>query len=178
ILVTSIFGVEINREACYVTEFSLLLTLLSYVTPPQLEEHDSFKFPDLHNNNIFNCDFFDPDSSFTNRSASFRWIVGNPPWQELDRNDPHSKHCRAYINKLPSGSVFDLRIHEAFVWRALEFADYSSAIGLIILATSLVNSESEQFRRRLFSSISVSRITNFSNFSFRLFPTAGQPATV
>jgi hypothetical protein len=53
ILEKSIFGVESSGEACYVTEFSLILTLLSYVEPPELHENENFKFPDLHDRNIF-----------------------------------------------------------------------------------------------------------------------------
>jgi hypothetical protein len=84
ILERGIFGVERNREACYVTEFSLILTLLGYVDPPDLHHNEDFDFPELHNKNIFECDFFDPESAFAQAELRFDWIVGNPPWLELD----------------------------------------------------------------------------------------------
>ena len=48
IMEESIHGIEINLEACYVTEFSLVLILLNYVEPPDLDKYGEFKFPNLH----------------------------------------------------------------------------------------------------------------------------------
>jgi len=64
ILLKSIYGVERKKYACYVTEFSLILTMLHYVDPPELHRNADFKFPNLHNERIFPCDFFDNDSQF------------------------------------------------------------------------------------------------------------------
>jgi type I restriction-modification system DNA methylase subunit len=58
ILTQSIFGVEKDREACYITAFSLLLTLLSHIDPPELQTDDGFQFPTLVGINIFESDFF------------------------------------------------------------------------------------------------------------------------
>ncbi len=78
LLVDNIFGIDRDTDACAVTELSLLLTLLDYVDPPDLEDDKRIKLPTLRDTNIFNTDFFDP---FPGRiqKQNFDWIVGNPP---------------------------------------------------------------------------------------------------
>ena len=62
LLQASIFGVDLDGDACRVTELSLLLTLLDYVDPPDLTgKNSTFKLPSLHNQNIFEGNFFMPD---------------------------------------------------------------------------------------------------------------------
>ncbi|MBL8048922.1 MAG: N-6 DNA methylase [Chthonomonas sp.] len=178
ILTNQIFGVERNLEACYVAEFSLLLTLLSYVSPRQLEHHDDFKFPNLNGFNIIHSDFFSPNLPFLKSQVKFDWILGNPPWGELERREPDSQLCLDYIATLPKGSVNRFRIHEAFLWRSRSLLENEGVAGLILHATSLSNEQSKSFRQEVFKSCRVRRVTNFSNFTYRLFPTARQPAFV
>ncbi len=85
ILTTSIYGVERKLDACYVTEFSLILTLLSYVDPPELHRYENFKFPELHNTHIFKCDFFDDNSLFwQNRFVSTGLLATRLGYNYLD----------------------------------------------------------------------------------------------
>ncbi len=74
-LLSNIYGVERELDACYVAEFSLILTLLNYVNPHELQKID-FHFPTLHNNTIFHSDFFDLegihyDGRFWQRGLTF-----------------------------------------------------------------------------------------------------------
>jgi type I restriction-modification system DNA methylase subunit len=39
LLVKHIYGVDVEEDACNVAELSLILTLLDYVEPPDLEDH-------------------------------------------------------------------------------------------------------------------------------------------
>jgi hypothetical protein len=58
LLEASVCGVEREEEACQVTQFSLILTLLHYVEPPDLQANTDFKFPALRDRQIFCSDFF------------------------------------------------------------------------------------------------------------------------
>ena len=60
ILTQQLFGVERDGDACRVAELSLTLTLLDYISPRDLESNPNF-LPNLHNTNIFEADFFDPN---------------------------------------------------------------------------------------------------------------------
>lgn len=175
ILVDSIFGVERNRDACYVTEFSLLLTLLSYVTPPDLDRHEGFKFPHLHDENIFACDFFDQHTLFWQRNRRFDWIIGNTPWMELDKLPSHGidrdEPLRRWIEvaRKENQPVNRGRVSDAFCWHAANALNNGGYVGLFIPAKTLTNEQCKPFRRAFFTQNTVHRITNFSNLAYILF---------
>ncbi len=173
LLLSSIYGVERERDACYVTEFSLILTLLHYVEPRELQNLD-FKFPDLHNKHIFESDFFDldcknADKSIWQQSLQFDWIVGNPPWSsKLD-----SKTDEFALNWIKSAKserpVSGQRIAEAFSWLVTDLLSDTGVAGLLLPATSLVSLNSTEYRRKFFKAHIVYRITNFANLRSVLF---------
>lgn len=171
ILQDHIFGVERNVEACYVTEFSLLLTLLSYLEPPELHRNQRFKFPSLHQQNIFHADFFDVDSTFSKQGLKFDWVVGNPPWKRLKAKERADEpHVVKWVNgnrkKMPVGQY---QVAEAFLWAVREHLTENGVAGLLVLATSLVNATSSKFRAAFFAQNRVFRITNFSSLAYRIF---------
>ena len=176
LLTSSIYGVERNKSACYVTEFSLILTLLSYVDPPELHRYGDFKFPDLHNKQIFECDFFDANSLFWNSKLSFDWIIGNTPWVELDPppdgnaedNDVYARQWIWAANK-KKRTVNRQRISDAFCWHVTDALSPQGCVGLYIPATSLTNVQCTEFRKQFFTQNTVRRITNFSNLAYILF---------
>jgi len=181
ILTSSIFGVERIDEACLVAEFSLILALLSYVHPPELDRHPNFKFPKLHNEQIFETDFFLDDSEFWITDQRFDWIVGNPPWVEIDRKKeeeaeqekPLISWIQRYKKKHP---VARYRSCEAFTWRVRERLADDGVVGLITQATTLTNDHSEGYRKAFFTQNKVHRITNLSNLAYLLFKSAEEPA--
>lgn len=179
ILTSSIFGVERNSEACLVAEFSLILTLLSYIDPPELHRHTKFKFPVLGNSQIFECDFFDEHSQFWKTDEKFDWIVGNPPWKELEPKDEEEQPTVEWIRRAQDSRrtpVARYRTSDAFTWRVRERLTNDGVAGLIIQATSLTNDQLVDYRRAFFEQNTVHRITNFSNLAYILFESAEEPA--
>ena len=175
ILCESICGMERNKEACYVAEFSLILTLLNYIDPPELHRNKQFKFPSLHNIQIFECDFFDDDSDFWKQNENFDWIVGNPPWIELKPEVRDENFARGWIKaNFKIKPIGGNRVCEAFSWRVVDLLKDDGCVGLLIHATSLFNQESGKYRKSFFESHSVVRITNFSNLAYVLFGGRGQ----
>ncbi|NUN64885.1 N-6 DNA methylase [Pseudanabaena biceps] len=179
ILCDSLYGVERNREACYVAEFSLILTLLNYIDPPDLHRNKQFKFPSLHNTQIFECDFFDDESIFWEQGKKFDWIVGNPPWIELkpqkDIKENIEKKALSWIkNNSKNRPVGGNRVCEAFSWRVVNLLNYEGCVGLLVHATSLFNQESKRYRQAFFERHVIVRITNFSNLAYVLFGGRGQ----
>jgi len=176
ILTSSIFGVERNAEACLVTEFSLILTLLSYIDPPELHRHSNFKFPYLHDHQIFEADFFSDESAFWKMNERFDWIVGNPPWVECDSNDEAEQPLLAWIERSPDQPVARFRSGESFTWRVKERLAPNGTVGLVTQATSLTNDQSARYRQAFFTQNNVHRVTNFSNLAYILFESADEPA--
>lgn len=182
ILTESIFGVERSREACYVAELSLILTMLHYISPPDLHRNKQFKFPVLHNQQIFEADFFDDSSQFWNQREHFDWVIGNPPWIEPESNDEEEHHVLGWINSSANRverPVAGNRVAEAFSWRVTDLLEDNGCAGLLLNATSLFNHESQKFRQEFFRQHDVLRITNFTNLRYLLFHGRGKapPAT-
>ena len=174
ILMESIFGVEREQDACFVTEFSLILTLLHYVKPSELHKNLEFQFPTLHNERIFEGDFFDLESKFSKMALKFDWIVGNPPW--VKPNKKKKKQLKAdkwIIDHLADCPVGDKSVAEAFSWRLKEFLKVGGLVGLLMPATTLVNLKSKPYRQQFFSTFDVLRITNFANLREVLFDKRG-----
>jgi type I restriction-modification system DNA methylase subunit len=170
ILTKHIFGVERNLEACYVAEFSLLLMILNYIETPELHKNEDFKFPSLHNKNIFVCDFFDDLSIFWQLNKSFDWIIGNPPWKEIKPKDTEEDFARDWIkDNLKDRPATGNRISEAFTWRVMDLLNAGGLVGLLTPAMSLFNHESKKYRQKFFSYNQVFRVTNFANMAFVLF---------
>jgi methylase of polypeptide subunit release factors len=177
-ILENIYGVERNQEACYVAEFSLILTLLNYIDPPDLHRNKDFKFPSLHNTQIFECDLFDNDSDFWQKRIKFDWIVGNPPWIEIKPNTQGESFARSWIHEnFNSKPVGGNRVCEAFSWRVVDLLNINGCVGLLIHANSLFNHESQKYRQAFFSDLTVSRVTNFSHLAYVLFGGRGnEPA--
>jgi len=177
ILTKNIFGVERNREACLVTELSLILTMLHYISPPELHRNKQFKFPPLHNEQIFEADFFDDSSAFWQKGERFDWIIGNPPWIRPKSDNAEERHVLAWINDERNRSerpVAENRVVEAFTWRTGDLLNENGCIGLVIHATSLFNHKSKNYRQTFFKQHEVHRVSNFANFSYVLFNGRGE----
>ncbi|MFH1137761.1 MAG: N-6 DNA methylase [Pseudomonadota bacterium] len=172
LLTGHIFGVDRDGDACQVAELSLVLTLLDYITPPDLENTQLFKLPVLRNRNIFKADFFDSASPWeeASRGLRFDWLVGNPPWREFSRGDDEDRHMRQWADgNRKTNPIGGNQAAEAFVWKALPFIAKEGIAGLVLPAMTLFKIESEQFRRKLFSCVHPWRLANFSNLRFTLF---------
>lgn len=180
LLVRHIYGVDRDADACQVAEMSLILTLLDYTTPPDLENNPRFKLPMLRNNNIFEADFFDPDSkwAYTSRNLSFQWLVGNPPWREFHANDEEEQHVREWVAQhADSCPIGGNQIAEAFIWKSLPLLDKGAAAGIVLPAMTLFKLESTNFRKQFFRTVRTWCVANFSNLAYVLFSgRAEQPA--
>jgi hypothetical protein len=182
-LLSNIYGVERELDACYVAEFSLLLTFLNYLDLRELQTSE-FRFPALHNQQIFHGDFFDLEGThyegkFWQRGLKFDWVIGNPPWVELSgkrQEDELAKRwMRNPVNKAER-PVSGMRIAEAFSWLVPDVLSPEGIVGLILPATSLFNLEARTYRKHFFAKHRVFRITNFSHLRKMLFPRNDYPA--
>ena len=174
ILTSQIFGVDRDGDACRVAELSLILTLLDYITPPDLESNPTFALPNLKDVNIFEADLFDPDSSCAEitTTPTFDWVVGNPPWIELNRSrireadGPVLRWIQDHVAELPVGGR---QVAEAFVWKILTCLKPDGVAGLVLPAMTLFKKESTAFRKQFFAKTRSWCVANFSNLAYVLF---------
>jgi len=171
LLQENIFGVEKDQEACFITAFSLILTLLSHLEPPELQANADFQFPTLVGSNIHQADFFDDACPIFQQELRFDWVMGNPPWEGADEKNESHRHALDWLREASKSGreVDERRLDEAFTWRAGDALKEGGYAGLLVMATSLVNSSSSVYRKGFFTAFYVKRITNLSNFMRILF---------
>lgn len=195
LLINHVFGIDRNDDACRIAELSLILTLLDYVEPPDLED-TTFRLPCLRGQNIFgpskdangnhlNGDFFNESGPVHDFLAKerFHWIVGNPPWAEV-KGTPSNDHehyvahqwMKAHKQTHPTSGN---QIAEAFVWKSGEHLEPEGVCGLVVLAMTWFKKEATTFRRRFFSERRVWCLANFANLAYVLFAGRSErPASV
>ncbi|MGA2179249.1 MAG: N-6 DNA methylase [Verrucomicrobiota bacterium] len=169
ILQQSIYGVERQRDACNVTMFSLILTLLHYVNPPELHRNERFKFPSLLNTRIFCDDFFNPKLALPVPKRGFDVIAGNPPWIELKPDTKGETHARKWMAAEKTTKVKGNRVADAFAVKAGRLLAKEGVAGLLLPATTLFNLEGKSFRQAFFTEFAVTRVTNLANLRGNLF---------
>jgi hypothetical protein len=173
ILTNHIFGVDIDEDACQIAELSLALTLLEYVDPPDLTE-TRFQLPALRNQNIFCANAFDDNSLWytEGRKRPFQWIVGNPPWKDLNPRKLEDDDQPAWQWMVKSRSecpVGGNQLAEAFAWRASEVLDPEGCAALLLPAMTLFKYESTAFRKAFLARNQLWSVGNFANLAEVLF---------
>ncbi|MCJ7631328.1 SAM-dependent methyltransferase [Candidatus Bathyarchaeota archaeon] len=171
ILNNNIFGTDVNGEAIRVAAFSLYLTMLDYLEPKSLWQHEGL-FPPLIDNNLFQKDFFALADSLKDRR--FDIIIGNTPWESGALTPKAIRYC-----ELRRKAVGDKQIAQAFLWKALEFAKSNSIICLIVTAKGLLFNRSgpnRRFRKQFFESTHTCAIINLSAMRHDIFENAVGPA--
>jgi hypothetical protein len=167
ILEESIYGVERQRDACNVTMFSLILTLLNYVDPPELHANEKFKFPTLLNTRIFCYDFFDTTLSLAVPRNGFDIVVGNPPWVELKPKTKGEDHARKWIDAEPM--IAGNRVADAFAVKSGRLMSKNGVAGMLLPSSTLFNLEGKKFRQGFFREFAASRVTDLANLRGNLF---------
>jgi hypothetical protein len=170
-----IFGIDRDSDACSVTEMSLVLTLLDYVNPPDLENNKRFKLPSLREANILCENFFPKDESTRPPfdGETFEWVVGNPPWKRLNPKRLHEddkptwrwmSHCAARGTPIAGNQVA-----QAFAWEIDRCLEQDGASALLLPAIILFEDTSRRFRARFFEHFRVHSVANFANLAEVLF---------
>jgi hypothetical protein len=173
LLTRHIFGIDLDEDACQIAELSLSLTLLEYVDPPDLT-NTRFKLPPLRNQNIFHADTFTESGEWQHliQRKRFDWIVGNPPWKELNPNrlDNADKPAMNWMEHNPTEHpIGGNQLAEAFAWRASNFAAEAGVIGLLLPAMTLFKYESTGFRKSFLNVHQLWCVANFANLANVLF---------
>jgi len=184
LLTNHVFGIDRDDDACRVAELSLILTLLDYVDPPDLE-NTTFKLPYLRGRNIFQGDFFTPDGPVHDfiEQERFDWVIGNPPWATIRRTPPpEHEHAIAYQwmqqhnEQTPTTGN---QIAEAFLWKASEHLTIKGVAAMVVPAMTWFKKEGKRFRQAFFSLNTAWCVANFANLAEVLFAgRSRRPASV
>lgn len=169
-----IFGVDVDGDACQVTQLSLALTLLDYVDPPDLTKYPSFKLPALLEANIFEGNFFELESRLEELASKdgFDWLVGNPPWKQIKTNDLSGSDEPVWEwikNNALVSPVGRHQVAQAFAWLAPKYLARNGECAFLVPAMALFEEPSAEFRRKFFRRYQVHTVANFANLAEVLF---------
>ncbi|MFC7337603.1 class I SAM-dependent DNA methyltransferase [Haloferula chungangensis] len=169
LLQESIFGIDLDPDACSVAELSLILTLLDYINPPDLEPPlHNFKLPDLRGQNIVEGDFFSSPGPSRAKDQTYDWVVGNPPWKKISLTRPGRTFAEAasWIKKYSkTHPVGNNEVARAIAWKAEEHLAPTGRAALLLPAMTLFETAAKTFREKFISHFDVSTVANFSNLA-------------
>jgi hypothetical protein len=181
----NIFGIDKDLSAVQVAIFSIYLTLLDYLEPPDIE---TFKFPILFNTNFFNADFFDEEADFNKKlkNNNFQCILGNPPWKGNGMDALGNEYLKNRKKKEKGlGKKYEIAINnneiaEGFVLRVSDFCTTETRISLIIRSSTLYNlgysDNYSLFRRYWLEEFFVDKIFELAPVRYEVFEKSNQPA--
>ena len=192
ILKEQIAGIEINPEAIKIAAFSLYLSLLNYLNPPNILNYikKGGKLPYLINHsksgkNHFNI-LLESNTFDTQRvnlifpSSSFDLIVGNPPWGTPGTKDVEARReLKAIIDWCDKANVElpDKEPSHAFLWRALDFLKPKGISALLVSSGVLLkfSDRSNTFKQQLLNCSTFKEVINFSHVRRVFFSSAISP---
>lgn len=172
LLTGTIFGVERDAGACQVTSLGLQLTLLDNLEGVDLKDPPAVRLPSLIGRNLFVQDFFDdePDPGWSGRR--YDWVIGNPPWLKPDPKERVQKDAKVATWMAAASRsgrpVVRHSVAEAFAWKSLDHLAPAGAVGFLLPAMTLFDSDSS-FRKAFFSKVQFHGVANLTNLREVLF---------
>lgn len=182
----NIYGVDKDLSAIQVAIFSIYLTLLDYLEPPDVE---GFKFPTLLNINFFEADFFNINAEFNAKfkDIEFDFILGNPPWAGGKKGLNHigkdyikqRKKREKQYDKIFEVEISNNEIAEGFLLRVSDCCNPNTQIALIIKSTILYNlgyKQKSRFRSYWLQEFFIDRIFELAPVRKEVFDRSNDPA--
>lgn len=177
LMLESIFGIEKNPSAHAVAAFSLYLTMLDYVEGDEIARCLSGKestplFPRLGKENLVCADAFSIAAP-SNPVPKFDVVIGNPPWQSIDRiTDRVAEVREAFGARVDSDEAAEY----ALWWSAHHVAAPGGVIALVMPTKSLVGPSARRFPQALVRELELVGVVSFAHFRYDLFAHARQAA--
>ena len=192
---SNIYGIDIDSDAIDISIFSLYITILDYKQPAEIE---TFKFKKLKNENFFgglDADFFNVKHPFNKIIKDLDFIVGNPPWGNVEksvytnyiesRNLVESQKNSEENIKLEIG---DKEICQAFLVRTSDFGTSAKVPKCSFIVSSKVlyntGTSSKAFRNYFLRKFHVHQVVELSPVNNKIrggnhiFDEARQPAAI
>jgi len=183
----NLFGNDLDETACWITAFSLYLSLLEGLDPADislLQSDADLKLPNLigPGRNIQKGeergDFFSASNPFAGKQR-FDIFLCNPPWRESDDDEAPTWEawCR---EQSPSYPIGRRQIAAGFAYRAMQSIKPGGVVTLIMPLNLVIGATSQscEFRQRWLEDARIERIINFGDVRRLLFPAAKHPCAV
>jgi len=193
LLKDNIFGIDIDKDAVNVAIFSLYITLLDFIDKPA--DIETFKFPNVLNENFFVADFFDENASYNEllSDKGLNFIIGNPPWGDVpdkegnylyedywrSREIKETQILRKQINNKKAKvkiAVAKKEIAQAFLIRTKDFSKHSTKCALVVTSKILYNLGTKTFRKYFLQNNEIHQVFELSSVRREVFDKSNDPA--
>ena len=191
-LLLRIAGVDLNPEAIRLSAFSLYLAYLNYQSPQDIRKAGPLPRLIYRGSGTVYApliigDFFAPTASEVDEtllgsadpapalpwpSKAFDVVVGNPPWTSPKDGAEDAAERWAKTKRLPIG---DRSPSQLFLWRTLDMLKSDGCAALLVAATVIYNSKSDQFRKAWLGAVTVDEVVNFTQARHMFFANAVAP---
>jgi len=174
ILLNSIYGIDVEKDAVRLSVFSLSIALCDMLSPTEI--WTELKFEDLQKNNLFNMDFFNYLSK--ENKAKFDLVIGNPPFEDKvkDFDEIVSKYNIDIPYSIPRNQIAML-----FLQQSVKLLKKDGLLSLVMPSGPLLYNETgAEFRKEFFSRYEIPQIIDFSTLDKKslLFESAVATAVI
>lgn len=176
-----VFGSDLSEAAVRVTAFSLYLSLLERLEPPDisaLQEREDIKLPNLRNANLYygneKGDFFSSRNPHL-KSKQFTLLLSNPPWREPKGKEATSADVWATKAGIPR---MLRQVAGDFAHRALDYIAPGGRICLIMPVSQFLSPSSEDIFQHWMTRAKILRLINFGDFQGLLFSSASHSCMI
>ncbi|MCF8243315.1 MAG: SAM-dependent methyltransferase [Melioribacteraceae bacterium] len=157
ILLRSIYGIDLEKDAVRLSIFSLSIALCDMLSPTEI--WTELKFEVLEGSNLFNKDFFD---YLTNdHQEGYDLVIGNPPFKDKinDFDGIISKYKLDVPYSIPRHQIAIL-----FLQQSVKLLKKDGLLSLVMPSGPLLYNETgAEFRREFFSEYEIPQIIDFSS---------------
>ena len=182
-----IFGSDLDETACWLTAFSLYLSLIEGLEPSDislLQYDNQVKLPILigPKRNLASGsdrgDYFRHSNPFAT-SRRYDVFISNPPWREAKGRQKENWENWA-LKQSPPLHIPRRQIAAGFAHRSIESVNEQGRIVLILPLNIIIGATkpSVTFRKEWLNRVHIHRIFNFADIRRLLFPNANHPAAV
>ena len=156
ILLQSIYGVDLEKDAVRLSIFSLSIALCDILSPTEI--WTALRFEDLEEKNLFHKDFFDYLGN--DHQEGYDLVIGNPPFE--DKIKDFDKIISKYKLDVPY-SIPRNQIAMLFLQQSIKLLKKDGLLSLVMPSGPLLYNETgAEFRKEFFSRYEIPQIIDFS----------------
>ncbi|WP_310377996.1 N-6 DNA methylase [Flavobacterium sp.] len=184
ILQDYIFGIEKQETARRLCVFSLYLEMFRNIEPERIKKYIEDKLKTEDNLKLFPYNFFEnirlansldisEDRPF--KDDKFDFIVGNPPFFKIKKNDDEINFVNEYQNTIngvtlqAKNIIGHNQISQAFLLKIKDWANYDTRFGFVVNNSNLYNEMSINFQKFFYTNYKLERLYELTRVKEILF---------
>ncbi len=193
ILKKFIFGIEKDNTAWRLTIFSLYLEILKGLSAEKINKYIKQKiekekginiFPEFSENIINGNSLEVCGENLPHNTESFDFIVGNPPYFQINSNDEEIEFINNYKTEI-YGNIIKAtdvvgynQMSQAFMLKIKDWANEKTKFGFVLNSSNFYNEKSEKFQDFFFNYYQVQDFYELSRVKDILFKKAKESVVV